>query len=188
MDAQQSVKIIEQMLKESKRHLLRNSFYFIFWACLLIPTALAEFFLMQKGFERSWMVWYFAGPIGGIVSYLYGARQGKKAEVLPTAARIVGFVWGAAGVCIIFSIAYAIFLKQPPHAMILMISGAATFVTGGISKFKPFVWGGIALAIGAVVTAFFVEAEYHSLVFAISLLVGYLIPGLRSRKIEHEQA
>lgn len=183
MEATESVKIIEAMLKESRKSLSKNSFYFILWAAIMIPAGIIEWYLFgQKGF---WLVWPIAGGLGGIITFIYSMRQGKNAQVTTAADRISVYTWGAFGFCMIFAIFYALYLRQPPHALILMLAGGATFISGGISKFKPFVLGGVLLVAAAVVCGFFTEPIYHGLVFAAGLFVGYLVPGLMLRKTEN---
>ncbi|HJN06280.1 MAG TPA: hypothetical protein QF480_06665 [Bacteroidales bacterium] len=75
-----------------------------------------------------------------------------------------------------------------PSPMVLMLAGSATFISGGISKFSPFIWGGVILEIGAILCAFVFGPEYHGLIFAGSILLGYVIPGLILRRIENDKA
>lgn len=183
MEAVESVKIIEQMLNESKKSLAKNSFFFLLWAAMMVPAGIAEYFLY--GTSYFWMIWPIAGGLGGIISFIYGMQMGKKLQYTTAAGRIYKYTWGAFGFCMIFVIAYAVNLKQPPHALILMLAGGATFISGGISNFKPFVYGAVALLVSAVICAFVVEPPIHSLVFAAGMFTGYLIPGLILRKLEN---
>jgi hypothetical protein len=186
MEATQSLKIIEQMLKESKRSLHRNSFYFIMWAVLLIPAGVAEWYLF--GQQTSWMVWPVMGIIGGIVSGIYGSKEGKRTGVQTAGDRITSFTWGAFIFCLIFSIAYSVANNMSPTPLIMMLAGYATFISGGISKFTPFMWGGAMLEVGAILCGFFVEPEFHGMVFAAGIFIGYLIPGLMLKKSEDGEA
>ena len=79
MKATQSLVIIEAMLQESKKSLHRNSFYFIMWGMLMIPIGIAESFLI--GTKNFWIVWPIMGIVGGIVSSIYGIKEGKDQEL-----------------------------------------------------------------------------------------------------------
>ncbi len=183
MKATQSLVIIEAMLQESKKSLHRNSFYFIMWGMLMIPIGIAESFLI--GTKNFWIVWPIMGIVGGIVSSIYGIKEGKRTGAVTSGDRIIGYTWGGFGISLITGIAYSVYLQVPPHTIVLMLAGMATFISGGISQFKPFVYGGIALEIGAIACAFFVPFEYQGYVYAISLLFGYVIPGFILRQSEN---
>ena len=183
METIKSIEIIESMIRESKKSLYRNSFHFILWGALLVPAGIAEYILYGK--ENFWMIWPVVGIIGGIISFIYGMKEGKRAGVETAGDRITSFTWGAFGFTLIFAIAFTLYNHLSPHALILMLAGYATFVSGGISKFKPFIIGGIVMEIGAILCAFIIDGSNQSLVFATAILFGYLIPGLSLRKLEN---
>ena len=186
MESAKSLEIIEKMFNESRKSLSRNSFHFLLWGSLLVPAGIGEFLL--RGTNFFWMVWPAVGILGGIVAIIYGIKEGKRVGVQSAGDRIMGFTWGGFGFTLIYAIVYSGMNHVPPHALILLTAGLATFISGGISKFNPFVWGGVVLGLGAVVAGFFVEPVYHSLVFSTSILLGYVIPGLMLRNIENGQA
>jgi len=89
---------------------------------------------------------------------------------------------------LIFVLFYTVTKSLSPTPLILMLAGIATFISGGISKFNPFIFGGIMLEIGALLTAFVIAPEYHGLVFSASLFLGYLVPGIILRELEYDKA
>ena len=183
MEVIESVRIIEEMLEESKKSLTKNSFFFILWAVMLIPAGILESYFYGQG--NFWLVWPIAGGLGGIIAFGYGLRIGKKQQVKTAADRISIFTWASFGLCMIFAMFYSVKIKEPPHALILMLSGGATFINGGISKFKPFILGGLFLIVAAALCAFLIEPKFQGYIFAVGLFIGYLVPGLILRKIEH---
>ena len=186
METKRSMEIIESMMNESKRSLVRNSFFFLLWGALLVPAGIVEFLLSSTTYAP--IVWPIAGVLGGIVSTIYGKRESKRVGVGTFGDRVSAYTWGGFGFGLMWSIAFSVKFEFPPHAMILMVAGLATFITGGTSNFKPFIWGAIAIEIGAIACGFVVEPIYHSLVFSASIFIGYLVPGIQLRKIENGQA
>ena len=186
METSQSIEIIENMFSESKKSLHRNSFYFILWGILLIPAGVAEYFF--SGQPNYWIIWPILGGIGGIVTAVYGIREGNRAGVQTIGDRITSFTWGAFVFTMVLAIIYTVNNNLSPSPMVLMLAGSATFISGGISKFTPFIWGGIILEVGAILCAFVFGPEYHGLIFAGSILLGYVIPGLILRRIENDKA
>lgn len=186
MESQKSLEIIQNMMNESKRSLVKNSFFFIMWAAILVPSGIIEYTL--AGTKMAYFVWPVMALIGGIISTIYSKKESKRVGVSTFSDRISGYTWGGFGFALFFSIAFSIKIQFPPHALILMVAGLAVFINGGISNFKPFIFGAIALEIGAMVCGFLVDPIYHSLVFSASIFVGYLVPGISLRKLENEQA
>jgi hypothetical protein len=186
METTKSIEIIESMLNESKKSLHRNSFYFLNWGFLLIIAGIAEYFLF--GHKYFWLIWPVMGGTGGLVSFIYGMNESKRNGVSTAGDRITSFTWGALIFTIILGVFYAVYNHLSPHPIVLMLAGSATFISGGISKFKPFIWGGIVLEIGAILCAFVFKAPDHGLVFAASIFLGYVIPGLMLRKLENDKA
>jgi hypothetical protein len=186
METTKSIEIIERMLAESKKSLYNNSFYFLLWGALLVPAGIAEYLL--QGTPYFWLPWPVVGTIGGIISMIYSKRQEAKNGLGTAADRITMFTWGAFGFSLFFVIAFSAINNMLPHALILLIAGSATFISGGISRFKPFIWGGVVLEIGAMLCAFVIEPSYQSLAFSLFIFLGYVIPGVILRKEEHGNA
>lgn len=179
MEAAESVKIIEKMLQESRKSLSNSSFYFILWAAIMIPAGIVEWYIF--GNPWFWLIWPIAGSVGGIITMIYSLTKHKTSQVTTAADRISGYTWGVFGICMLFAIFYSLRLNQTPHALILLLAGGATIISGGISKFKPFIIGGFCLIAAAVLCGFFIEPALHGLIFSAGLTVGYLIPGLMLR-------
>ncbi len=186
MEALKSIEIIESMIWESKKSLQRNSFYFLLWGGLLIPSAIVEYLL--QGNPNNWMVWPAMGIIGGIIATIYGRKESQRSGVFTVGDRITAYTWGGFLFTLVFAIIFSVSQHFPPHGLILLLAGWATFISGGISRFKPFVYGAIFLEIGAILCGFFVAPEFHPLVFAGSLFLGYIIPGILLMKLENGKA
>lgn len=186
METTKSIEIIERMLAESKKSLYNNSFYFLLWGVLLIPAGIAEFLL--QGTPYFWVSWPIVGVLGGIISMIYGIRQGGKVGMPTAADRITMFTWGAFGFSLFFVLAFSAINKMLPHTLILLVAGSATFISGGISKFAPFILGGVVLGFGAIICAFVIDPMYHSIAFSLFIFLGYVIPGIILRKEEHGNA
>ena len=184
MDTVKSIEIIEGMLNEGRKSLHRNSFYYILWGLLMAPAGILESFL-QGRIDNTWIVWPIAGVVGGIISFIYGRNESQKSSVNTAVDRITMYTWGAFGFSLLFVIAFSLTHGFSPHTLVLLIAASATFISGGVLRFKPFVYGGIAIAIGALLCGFFVESAYEGYVFGLSLIAGYVIPGFTLRKSEN---
>ncbi len=183
MEPTKSIEIIEGMLLESKKSLHRNSFYFLVWGFLLVPAGIAEYYLQGKPLFM--MIWPIVGMVGGVISMLYGRKESKRVGAETTGDRVTSYTWGAFLVTMFIGIGYTTYNGLSPHTIILLLAGMATFISGGISKFTPFVIGGILLQVAGIICAFVLEPSYHSLVFSAGIFVGYVIPGILLRRSEN---
>jgi len=184
MDTTKSIEIIEGMLQEGRKSLHRNSFYYILWGLLMAPAGIIEAYL-HGSVQNSWIVWPIAGFVGGIISFIYGRKESQKSGANTAVDRITMFTWGAFGFSLLFVIAFSLYHGFAPHTLVLLIAASATFISGGVLKFKPFVYGGIAIAIGAIICGFFIDPSLQGYVFGLCLIAGYVIPGFTLRKSEN---
>lgn len=184
MKAEKSIEILDRMYQESRKSLVKNSFFFILWGSLMALAGLIEFGLFGK--PMYWLVWPIAGAIGGIIAFIYGSRQNKRTTAVHTSDRILKFTWSGFVLALIIAIVYSVSQKWSPVPLVLLFAAYATFITGGICKVNALLIGSAALALGAIASAFFIEANYHGIIFAISILIGYVYPGLMLRRVENE--
>ena len=182
METTSSLEIIGQMIQESKRSLYKNSFYFILWGILISLTGIVEYFFRSN--PNAWLVWPLIGIIGGIVSGIYDKKESED-KLNTSGDRIMNYTWTGFGICLVFVIFYAILHGQNSHPLILLIAAFATFISGGVSKFKPFVYGSILLFAGAIVCTLLHDFKYLSLIFSLTILAGFFIPGLLLRSSEN---
>jgi hypothetical protein len=183
MEPTKSVEIIEAMLKATRQSVSRNSFYFIFWGFVLIVAGIVEYLI--KDHPNFWMVWPVVTTIGGIASGIYGFIDSRKSPVNTNTDRVIMFTWLGFVILLAFAIVFSVAHNLPPHALVLMLAGYATFITGGVTKFTPFVLGGVALELGAIACSFSELWGYNGLIFAASILIGYVAPGLMLRRKEN---
>lgn len=176
LDTQESLRIIEDMIQKAKFNFSQGSFYFILWGFLLIGAALVQQFY---GGEMSWIGWPIAGVIGGIGSGIYGARSSKDQPMMHL-DKMYSAIWIVFFVTIIFLLAGLVGNGIDPNGYIMIIAGFPTLLTGLILKFKPLQYGGVGFFILGVASIFFLQ-EWSSLIYAVSMVQGYLIPGFIMR-------
>jgi len=91
---------------------------------------------------------------------------------------MMGYLWIAIGVSFFISIfainAYQAFSLIAP--IVMMLYGTGTFVTGGLLKFKPLVYGGICCWVLAIASTFF-GMNIQFLFTSLSIVISYIIPG-----------
>ncbi len=181
----ESLKLIETMIGQAKNSFSRMSFYFLMWGVLLIAAMVATYLLRDSG--DAWgkgAAWGVAGILGGIISSIVGARQGKKETVANPMDRVVGWVWGAFVITMLLMIfAYAAHGRDP-GAAITLLTALPTFLTGQIMRFKPLIIGGILFWVAGLVMAFSGNALVTVAAYCLSMVFGYIVPGVLLKRQE----
>ena len=182
---QQSIKVIHEMIENTKAKFRDNGFFYLLWGWLVLIASLSHFIMLNLEYEYAWLPWPVMMCGGGIASGIAGYRLGRKASVKTFFDTAIISLWLA------FTITLFIILLasgvgriswDTANVLIIALYGLGTFISGNMMKFKPLIWGGVFSWILAIVGLFL--SPYYSLpLVAISIIVAYLIPGymLKSR-------
>ncbi|MBK9760095.1 MAG: hypothetical protein IPO90_09025 [Flavobacteriales bacterium] len=185
MTPQESLQLIESMIGQAKKSFSRMSFYFLLWGMLLIGAMIATYLL--RGVEGVWSqggAWGVAGALGGVISSIYGARQDKAESVANPMDRITGWVWATFVITMIIMIVCTSGKGQDPGAMITLLTGLPTFLTGQIMRFRPLILGGILFWIAGIAMYFTGDALTLTLLYCGAMLFGYIVPGIMLKRQE----
>lgn len=183
LDPAQSLKLIEDMIGQAKRSFSRMSFYFLLWGCLLLVATLTEYFVGAAGLSNGWLGWPILGTLGGVVSAVHGAREGRKSGVSTFTDRVFMWIWSAFTLTLVIVIISSVAVDQRPGPWVSIITGMPTFITGGILRFRPLMAGGVLFWVFGLL-ALFVWPEHGALLFGLALLLGYIIPGILLKRQE----
>ncbi len=175
LNPEESLQIIQGMIRRAQNNLSENGFLFIFWGWLVFLSASAFYYLTTNGFDNAWYAWYTM-PLGGIFTMIWSIRQKKKEKVRSYIDDYMMFVWLAFGFCMLITLGMGFKLQLNCYPILIMLYATATFITGGIIRFVPLIVCG-ALSYAISVCAFFVTFETQILLLALSVLVSYIIPG-----------
>ncbi|MBK9285850.1 MAG: hypothetical protein IPM51_16260 [Sphingobacteriaceae bacterium] len=175
--AEQSMATITGMIQAAKNKLADDGFLLIFWGWLVTVAALINYISIHMQFEKGYLVWPVLMPLGGIVSAVYGYKQGKKKTVKTHIDSYLSFIWGSFLISMFIALGFMPFHGIKSTYFILMILyGIATFTTGGILGFKPLIFGSLVSFACAIISVFLSEPD-QLLIIAIALIFSYIIPG-----------
>lgn len=181
----ESLKLIEEMIGQAKRNFSRFSFFFLLWGVLLIGAMVATYLMRDSG--TAWAhgaAWGVAGILGGLVSGVAGARQGRSTAATNPMDRVVGWIWLAFVITLLLLIIGMAGTRHDPGAAITLLTGLPTFLTGRIMRFKPLVLGGFLFWLAGLVMAFSQSALLSTCAYCAAMLFGYLIPGYLLKRQE----
>ncbi|MCA6433410.1 MAG: hypothetical protein IM574_07350 [Cytophagales bacterium] len=183
LSPQQSLDLIQSMINEAKGNVRDNSFYYLFWGWVLIVAHIGSFTLIKIEFDYPFSVWLIVIP-AWIISFVYGSRQRKNHKRTTThLAKINITLWVSFGVLAVVIPFFCSFINYQINPIILLVGSMATLASGVILKFKPLMIGGIIFFVFGL-SCFFFSNENQSLLSALAIALGYLIPGylLKSQK------
>ncbi|MCH8330997.1 MAG: hypothetical protein IH946_06405 [Bacteroidetes bacterium] len=177
LNPEQSLKIIDDMIKATKAGISKKSFYFLMWGWLLFFAGISEYLLRYVyQSQYHWVGWMVIGVVGGIISSIYGARSNKDVHSVSFIDKFFHYLWMGFGITLVLILVGLVLNRVDPGPAIMLVTGYATFVSGMTIKFKPLIYGGILFWLFGIM-AFTLLPQYSSLIFSLAIMGGYVIPG-----------
>lgn len=184
LSAQQSLTLIESMIRQAKGKASGNSFYYLLWGWVIAACNFGMYFLTKFSPypEYAPAVWMLIIP-AWVVTMIYGARQVRTLGIVSHLDQVNKWLWIAMAITITPAWLFGAKINWMVNAIILMQVGGATFVSGVILKFLPLRLGGI-LFWAAGILCYFLDPVDQYLAGGIAITLGYLLPGylLRSSR------
>ena len=190
---EESLQIIQKSISNSRRNMREGSFYYLLWGWALILASLANYFLIRYliGQERyddimlmSLLAWGVFLVAAMIIQFVYLSRKGKKGRVITHLDRYIKIVWIAAGLLMGLMTFLSLKVDAYPTPFILGVTAMATAVSGLMVRFRPLVIGAFVFMAAAVISSY-LRGTDQLLVFAVAMVLGYLIPGYIIRSLKN---
>lgn len=180
----ESLAIITTMIAQTRNNYQKGgSFHFLLWGWVIMLANFGHYLLdTVVAYEQPYLVWLITFP-AAIISGIYGYKQGKDAIVIGHMDRLYGHVWIACGVGILSSLIFMRELNYGHEPVILLFAAVGTYITGQMLRFRPLIFGGLALVLAAI-ACFSVPVSNQYLVSGIGMFAGYLVPGYMLKKRE----
>ena len=187
MNELESIAVIKEMIERTRTNFKDQSFYYLMWGWLVVGAVLVQALLYNQGSPYHWIVWPIMGIGGGITSGIYGSRQSKKTGHKTHIDSAMGYVWLGFIMYLFVVLLLSASGKFGPQGwntsfiLIMGLYGLGTFISGGLLKFKPLIYGGAASFVLVAFTVFVpsLVADFNGslIMLAASIVVSYLIPG-----------
>ena len=192
MTEQESLNIINEMIVQARNNFRKGAGnLMIFWGYLVSFASLLNFVLAYVFGSKSFLVWLLMIP-GWFVTYLMIKKIDRSAIVKTHIDCIYNSIWTAFGISatilqFMFWAVYHYFgvtqLYTMMTATILILCGAAQFISGKVYRFRPYITGGIIFWVGAIICLIILpKVQFHFLVLTICTVFAYIIPGLKLNK------
>ena len=175
---EESLRVIQQMIAESRNKFYNNGFALLFWGILIIAACLGQFILIETGHARhSNYIWPIAIGIGVIVTFVYFRFYARERRFHSRQDANNGILWIGFCITYVVLIYLCINLNINPLGFIWCLLGFGLFASGGIYRFKPFYLGAVVFWICAILTLYIGDNVNELWVGAIAMFIGYIVPG-----------
>lgn len=178
LDPEESLRLITRLISGARYNARRAAFGFIFWGVLVAVAALLNFFLAAyTGMRNPWLPWPVLTTAGFLFSVISYASRSRRRGALSTYGFFFKwlFFWG--GLTYFLLVFLCIRENVPPVPFILALTSLLVGVAGLVLRFRPLAAGGV-LFFAAAVAAVFLPAGYQLLLLGLTVLAGYMVPGI----------
>lgn len=171
-----SIAIIEEMINKTKQRYSDSGFLFLLWGYFVVLAALLNYVLMKMENEYAFIGWAIFMPLGGLISTIYSFKEKNKPYVKTYSDDVMKYTWTAFGILLAVILIFMGRLGLNTYPLIMVAYGVPTFITGGVLKFKPLIFGALGSVIIGIV-AFNFMFDVQLLLLCAAIIVSYLIPG-----------
>ncbi len=176
----QALQVIEEMISKTKSDMKDNSFYYLLWGWIVFVAAITNYYLLEfTNFEYHSIPWMILIPIGIIITIIGGIRSKKEERVKTYIGSSMKYIITAFWVSIMV-ISFTMPMGDQWKAFyptFMVLYAIWLYISGGILKFKPFIYGAVLNWILAGVCYIWHDSGVHLLFISLAVLGGYIIPG-----------
>lgn len=202
---QQSLLLIQQMISTARNSYHGSGINPIMWGSIIAICSIVTYLRIEFDFRLPFDIWWLT-IVALILQVFLAIRAGRKSKVKSYKEEALDFTWLGFGICIFLLVHVNINASNAIHEFIrayetaggtgsfsyssftsahfLILYGLPTFITGGIMKFKPMLWGGVLCWVCSIICAY-TNLKADMLLTAVSAIFAWLIPGIilmKSRK------
>lgn len=174
MTAQESLNLINEMMNNSRRCILKNNAkYFVFWGLLLAVFSLVIYELWHATGKPSWNFLWFVMPV---IGYPLSSLLGKKDNAVPQnmISKMIGWLWLAYGVFVTSICLLSMFVTPMPMRitlLIVLIFGFTETISGILLKNWPAIVAGFVIGVGGAWVVTLLHDEAQLLLFTLGGIV-----------------
>ncbi|MBU0529524.1 hypothetical protein KKF86_07200 [bacterium] len=181
-----NLNVIKSMIEKTKTNTAESGSIFILWGWLVITASvLTYFFVCKEWFDRIGYIWFLLMGFGVVATILLVNRHVNRKRVKTYSQLALSNLWFACGISFFIIAWIGLPLKVIPfeslYIIMAVIAGVGLFATSGILDWNMLRVSGTLWWVAAIVMMF-IHWHFHTLIFALATIPGYLIPGYALNK------
>lgn len=176
----ESLALIEEMIYKAKNAYHESGTSALLWGSTIMFCSAVSF--VNTWLKIGWLnqVWLLT-IVAVIPQIIISIREGKAQKFKSHTDDAQGGIWLSFGIAIFLASYYTNTVKvESASTIFLILYGMPTFATGMGERFKPMVVGGIVCWVCAIISIY-VWFRYDTVLFFVSALFAWFIPGLLLR-------
>lgn len=177
----ESLALIASMITKAKHSYIDSGIGPLSWGVLITLCSLVSYAQRAFGFDIGFDIWILS-LLAIIPQIFFSIRAKRNKNYTAHDESMMDYVWGTFAICIFMTNFYINKVGAPSGISLHMIVfGIPTFITGGIRKFKPMLYGGLICWICSI-ASLYVSFTNGVLLMAVSATSAWLIPGIILRR------
>jgi len=199
----QSLSLISEMIEQARNNFQKGAgTSFIFYGIMVSLTAILNIILLYTlpNPGQAFWVWLLMCPVS-ITGQLIDRKVRKQALIRTHIDKIVGATWNGFLVSVVLYLilvfGYAITTKDNGlyysiTPMILVMCGAAEFITAKACRYKPvqtgafIMWAGALLCLITHISGLGMYGVINFVILAVCMILGFVVPGYKMNKAAQE--
>ena len=175
---QQSLDLINEMIGKAKKSYVTKGTASIVWGIIIIICSVVTWAQIHFKFRIGFDIWLLT-VVALVAQIFFSVKESKNRNFVSYESEPISYSWIAFGISIFILSLYGSRNNQQGEAsaLFIMLYAIPTFITGGITKFKPMIMGGIFCWVAAIISIY-TKVEVDLLLMAASGLLAWLIPGI----------
>ena len=175
---QQSLDLINEMISKAKKSYITKGLASIVWGLIIVICSLVTWAQVHFKFRIGIDIWLLT-VIALISQIFFSIKESRSRNFVSYDKEPLAYSWMAFGISIFILSLYSGYHDQKGEgsSLFMMLYAMPTFITGGITKFKPMIFGGIFCWVASIVSIF-TTLEIDLLLMAACGLFAWLIPGI----------
>ena len=175
---QQSLDLINEMISKAKKSYVTKGTASIVWGAIIIICSMVTWAQIHFKFKIGFDIWLLT-VLALITQIFFSIKESRSRNFVTYESEPIAYSWMAFGISIFILSFYCAYNNQNNQAspLYMMLYAIPTFITGGITKFKPMILGGIFCWAAAII-ALYTLNEIDLLLMAACGLFAWLIPGI----------
>jgi len=177
MTETESLKLINEMIGKAKRSYITTGAASIVWGILIVLCSLLTWYQAYTKHFFDFDVWLLVF-IAVIPQIYFSIKEKQKKKFVSHDERTMTYLWTTFGICITMLTFYdSKFNPNSATTLFMLMYGIPTFITGGVFKFKPMIFGGLICWVLSV-ASMYTDVAVDMLFMAACGLFAWLIPGI----------
>ena len=176
--------LISDMISRAKKNFAHgSSFHFLLWGWVISLANFGHYVLDKFDlYEIPFIVWLITIP-AAFASFWYGFKKTKNANAKSHIDKVYSSLWISITVMVAICLIFMGKLGFNHNPIIMLFTGLGTFVSGILMRYKPIIYGGVILWVGACM-GLMTTITNQQLIAGIVVILGHLIPGYMLRSAE----